>query len=988
MKKRITGLLLALCLCLTLLPGTAGAAEPATAPTTGTADFTASDNGEAALALLNAAKTAGAENSTWDNGTKTLTLCGIDFTTTATTAVKLPDGATIVLADGTKNTIKGGDATATQTGRYENSIYIYGIYAAGTLTIKGETAGTGTLSVTSGEHTNTGNAWTYSTALYIDGGLTVKGGTITATGGKATSADCAFSYGVGLAEGGSLTVTGGSLTGTGGESVDTGDEKGYKSFSEGIDLYKGNVSVTGGKLVGKCVLIMDGEGLAYGIKINSGELNISGGEISANATKAIDISSGNLKQTGGEITAVATTSESVGSRYSISVSKESTGSSSSTVNTGNIKITGGELDASVGGIYMYAYQAGEQEGLFTVSGQNTNVKLGTVFGAHKFVVNENATVTSEGITADELMLESGSLTVVEHVKKNEYHKDIYNANAALTLNKLTVNGGTLNASWDWGECQHKVLQHADPLVEMSGAAPVASFNGGTTILDTGYAGNTALKTETLKLGSGIYGSGYTHEDSSDTYLQENGSVSVRFGSFMPEEITVTNITAQNKTYDGTTAATLTGGTLVGVDANDNVQLDMTGVTAKFADKAVGTDKNVTVTGAFKLTGADAYKYTLTQPTLDLKASITVRDEFTDATNKTQTIYVGGSSFEAPKFTGVTVNGKAEEVTGDVTYKVGNDTKTMAEIGEALKALKAEEKLEIGYSFTATDNNYSDTAKIGTITVTAKERPSSGGSSSPSYSITLPDKTEHGTVTANRRYAERGDTVTITVKPDSGYVLETLAAMDKSGSELKLTDKGGGKYTFTMPAGKVEVKATFMEDNSVLNFFYDVPNDSFYYEAVKWAAGKNITSGVGNNLFAPDLPCTRAQIVTFLWRAAGSPAPKNTSSFADVPADAFYAKAVAWAVENGITGGTGDGKFSPDATCTRAQAVTFLYRASGAPAVSGNAAFSDVATNAYYAAAVKWAEKNGITGGIGGGLFGSNNNCTRAQIVTFLYRSVK
>ena len=983
MKKRITGVLLSLCLCLTLLPSAVFAADPA--PAADTADFTAADGGAAALALLNAAKWENAEPSTWDSGTKTLTLKGLRFVTTAATAVKLPAGATIVLADGTHNTVIGGDAAVTQDGTYHNDIYIYGIYADGDLTIQGGTdRSAGSLTVRSGAHSNTGDAWTYSAALSVQGTLRVEGGETELTGGEARSADCAFSIGLLLPEGSGLSMTGGSLTGTGGESVDTGDEKGYKSFSEGIDLYKGNVSVTGGKLVGKCVSIMDGEGLAYGIKINSGELNISGGEISANATKAIDISSGNLKQTGGEITAAATTSESVGSRYSISVSKESTGSSSSTVNTGNIEITGGELDASVGGIYMYAYQAGEQEGLFTVSGQNTNVKLGTVFRAHKFVVNENATVTSEGITADELMLESGSLTVVEHVKKNEYYKDIYNANAALTLNKLTVNGGTLNASWDWGECPHKVLQYADPLVKMS----VASFNGGTTILDTGCAGNTALKTETLKLGSGIYGSGYTHEDSSDTYLQENGSVSVRFGSFMPEEITVTNITAQNKTYDGTDAATLTGGTLVGVDANDNVQLDMTGVTAKFADKAVGTDKNVTVTGAFKLTGADAYKYTLTQPTLDLKASITVRDEFTDATNKTQTIYVGGSSFEAPKFTGVTVNGKTETVTGDTAYTVGGKTTNVKDIGEALKALKAGEKLEIVYTFTpAKGGNYSGT-QTGTITVTAQERPNSGGSSSPSYAITLPDRTEHGTVTANRRYAERGDTVTITVKPDSGYVLETLTAMDKNGSELKLTDKGSGKYTFTMPGSRVEVKATFMEDNAVLNFFYDVPNDSFYYEAVKWAVGKNITSGVGDNLFAPDQPCTRAQIVTFLWRAAGSPAPKNMSSFADVPADAFYAKAVAWAVENGITGGTGDGKFSPDATCTRAQAVTFLYRASGAPAVSGNAAFSDVATNAYYAAAVKWAEKNGITGGIGGGLFGSNNNCTRAQIVTFIYRSVK
>ena len=261
-----------------------------------------------------------------------------------------------------------------------------------------------------------------------------------------------------------------------------------------------------------------------------------------------------------------------------------------------------------------------------------------------------------------------------------------------------------------------------------------------------------------------------------------------------------------------------------------------------------------------------------------------------------------------------------------------------------------------------------------------------GSYTPSYTVSV-DKTENGTITVSPKSASKGSIVTITVKPDKGYTLETLRALDMSGYAMELTENNG-RFTFKMPASAVIVKATFMDDNTMLNFFVDVKASDYFYDAVLWAAEKGVTSGADALHFSPNAPCTRAQIVTFLWRAAGSPAPKNMSSFADVPADAFYAKAVAWAVENGITGGTGDGKFSPDATCTRAQAVTFLYRASGAPAVSGNAAFSDVAANAYYAAAVTWAEKNGITGGIGGGLFGSNNNCTRAQIVTFLYRSVK
>lgn len=263
--------------------------------------------------------------------------------------------------------------------------------------------------------------------------------------------------------------------------------------------------------------------------------------------------------------------------------------------------------------------------------------------------------------------------------------------------------------------------------------------------------------------------------------------------------------------------------------------------------------------------------------------------------------------------------------------------------------------------------------------------STGGGGVTTYPITV-KSAKNGDVTASHKSAAKGTTITLTVDPDKGYVLDTLTVLDGKDKDLKLTEKNG-KFTFTMPASKVTVEGSFKEEfPDFPNPFSDIAPSDFCCDAVMWAVAKDITNGIGNYTFAPNQPCTRAQIVTFLWRAAGSPAPKSASNFTDVPADAYYAKAVAWAVENGITGGTGDGKFSPDATCTRAQAVTFLYRASGSPAVSGNAAFTDVAADAYYAAAVTWAEKNGITGGIGGGLFGSGQSCTRGQIVTFLYRA--
>ena len=282
---------------------------------------------------------------------------------------------------------------------------------------------------------------------------------------------------------------------------------------------------------------------------------------------------------------------------------------------------------------------------------------------------------------------------------------------------------------------------------------------------------------------------------------------------------------------------------------------------------------------------------------------------------------------------------------------------------------------------AASGNYTIRYEAGKLTVST--RPSSGGSHASSYTVSV-DKTENGAITVSPKSASKGDTVTITVKPDSGYQLDDLTVTDKNGNELKLTDKGNGKYTFTMPASKVEIKATFVKEVET-SPFSDVSTSAYYYEAVKWAQEKGITGGIGNGLFGPNQPCTRAQIVTFLWRAAGSPEPKSMSSFSDVSTDSYYAKAVAWAVENGITTGTGDGKFSPDATCTRAQSVTFLFRAIG-KLVDSKAEFSDVLTDSYYANAVAWAVENGVTNGIGNGLFGPDNSCTRAQIVTFLFRA--
>ena len=290
----------------------------------------------------------------------------------------------------------------------------------------------------------------------------------------------------------------------------------------------------------------------------------------------------------------------------------------------------------------------------------------------------------------------------------------------------------------------------------------------------------------------------------------------------------------------------------------------------------------------------------------------------------------------------------------------------------------------GYTFAGWTPAIPTTMPAENLTVTAQWRYNGGGSSGYSYYTTKAAAGTGGSISPSGNVSVReGADQTFTITPDKGYAVANVKIDGKSIGAVK-------SYTFENVRRTHTIEVIFMKANGnpQTGVFVDVAEGSYYEEAIDWAVEKGITNGVSSNMFAPNDPCTRAQIVTFLWRAAGSPAPKSISSFTDVPADAFYAKAVAWAVENGITSGTGESKFSPNATCTRAQAVTFLYRASGSPAVSGSAEFSDVSATAFYADAVAWAAKKGITTGIGGGLFGADNDCTRGQIVTFLWRCKK
>ena len=340
----------------------------------------------------------------------------------------------------------------------------------------------------------------------------------------------------------------------------------------------------------------------------------------------------------------------------------------------------------------------------------------------------------------------------------------------------------------------------------------------------------------------------------------------------------------------------------------------------------------------------------------------------------------------PKYTEITTSGKTladAALTLDGSTLKPN-TGTLEWVDDKGNARPGDTKVEANTSykwrFTPADANY--TTLTGTIELYHKSSSGGGGWYYTYYTIKATAGTNGSISPSGWTSVRDGRDQTFTITPDKGYAVAKVLVDGKSVGAVK-------SYTFKNVTKDHTIEAIFMKSNGnpQTGVFVDVAEGSYYEEAIDWAVEKGVTNGVSSNMFAPNDPCTRAQIVTFLWRAAGSPAPKSMSSFMDVPADAFYAKAVAWAVENGITSGTGESKFSPNATCTRAQAVTFLYRASSSPAVSGSAEFSDVSTTAFYADAVAWAAKKGITTGIGGGLFGSDNDCTRGQIVTFLWRAM-
>ena len=704
--------------------------------------------------------------------------------------------------------------------------------------------------------------------------------------------------------------------------------------------------------------------------VDAGELIIENGAVNSDKDYGI------YAKNGGQITVNGGT---LTSSFAVLSGNNTTGDMNFTVNGGTLTSKSSEA------IYMPGQQTLIINGGVINGGISARMGQITVNGG---VIN-GMTASQTADAMKDYYNYSGSAWIGDaiYVWGGTYKSD--NANGNKT--NLTINGGTINGN------AHRAIAIYDigTNYEQEISVNISNANvSGDVVLDKTYGNHTHNVTTNISITGGYFTSDPSAYVPATHHVEDSGNGSYPFAvkEGAKSDATIIVTAATNATVSET------------IKTEDKAEInkvinnaDVDGVaTAIRDDKKAAIAKAAGVTDE-QLAGKNV-----------IETEITVKVEA-----KTADLAKGQLTFEASPVATVKVNGTAT----DTTVPVTNDMLNGKPITVKLPLPTVDGKLftpnQILHKFTGGGYEYfinetvdskrgagsfkiEDGCAVFTIygfstfelsgTVTYVEPSSGGGSSSSSrrYDVSAPS-VKHGDVTVSPKSASKGDTVTITVKPDSGYELDTLTVKDASGSKIKVKDKGDGKFTFTMPASKVTVSAEFAEIETL--DFADVSTDAYYYEAVKWAAKKGITGGTGDGTFNPNGSCTRAHIVTFLWRAAGSPEPKSTVSFADVPADSYYAKAVAWAVENGITLGTGDGTFSPNATCTRAQSVTFLYRALGTAPTTVNG-FTDVAADAFYADAVAWAVESGVTNGTSASTFSPNNGCTRAQIVTFLYRTMK
>ena len=851
------------------------------------------------------------------------------------------------------------------------------IYNKGEVTLNGGTFERSAEKGTYSPYSDGGNSW-YTIANYgtmeINTGVTVEnaGGysSMIRNGGDVT-ADC------------NLTIEGGNFAG----GVNT-----VKNDSFGV------LTINGGNFSNTAQYVIMNWNKA---EITAGTfqtLDTASAVLFTSAYGADDNTVGKLTISGGEFKHASDTQEMIVDHYDES-------------NSGAAAVTGGRFDADISKYIPSDYVQSADGTVEKLGESNAVAKVGDTYYktlADAVTAADNATVTLlKDVTAnvtipadktitlnlngmtltnvdDHTILNNGNLTITGTGRVD----NISHAKGAL-YNKGTVviNGGTFDRSQENGMNKGESGQNSWYTIK----------NVGTMTINDGATVQTAGNNAALGKFSSLVSNGYFNTNDYNTNKGlEQPILTIDGGTFRGGLNTIKNDDRARLTINGGTfsnyyqavvqnhnIAEITGGTFTAAsDANTETYGIYNCGCGADIDLGTLTVSGGTFTGATyavaEVSSQNAIVNISGGQFAGTKAAI-IKSSTSNAT-----IAISGGTFSSDPSVYVVGNGSA-----NIVKRAGSE-------GAYTYTVLAKSGLTSGVYLTdpsgALASNYYVSSTANGVWTVSYSAPYSGGSSSdPTYSVSTPSKTENGSVTVSPKSASKGDTVTVTVKPDSGYVLETLTVTDKNGNELTLKDKGNGKYTFTMPGSKVTVSAEFVEEQAA-SIFADVPADAYYAKAVEWAVKKGITNGKANGLFGSNDPCTRGQIVTFLWRAAGTPEPTVTRNpFTDVNSvrDASYYKAILWASQKGITAGTNATTFSPYQECTRSQIVTFLYRYAGKPSGYYSNPFKDVSSvnEASYYNAILWAVGKGITQGTSTTTFSPYASCTRGEAVTFLYRYV-
>lgn len=616
-------------------------------------------------------------------------------------------------------------------------------------------------------------------------------------------------------------------------------------------------------------------------------------------------------------------------------------------------------DAVLGGTKL---ALGTDEALLDLTGLTGN-------GAKKlyYITASSTAADKDHTTAGK----SGEMSVVKSIDIEEYVAPsmVLTDTAAVRESKST---GTVTFTAPVAGTYHYIVRDVSELIcdhteVLTGTEAVMTV-GENQIALTGLTDNAAKSVF-------LYAQGTDGSNSAVTRIE--------LPAYQPAIPSVTAPTANTLTYNGTAQTLITAGSTSGGKMEYRL-----GDTGDYSGDVPMATNAGTYTVWYKVVGDDTHDSAAEQ-----SLSVSIEKAKVTATAKSYAIQTGD---KAPDLTAPVLGehyivdglfgGNALDGTAVLTYEKNGTTVTpdtsVAGIYDIVLS---------GVTEPAGGNYQPIVLQAGTLTIS--NRPSSGGSgshsgsSTPTHAVSA-GRVANGKVSLSTSRAAQGSRVSITVKPDAGYQLASLTVRDGNGNAVAVTKQTETTYTFTMPAGKVSVDASFAAIQTAISF-RDVKQGDYFYDAVQWAVEKGITAGTSANTFSPNASCTRAQMVTFLWRAAGSPASKSTTNpFKDISSSDYYYDAVLWAVENGITTGTGADTFAPNTTVTRGQTVTFLYRAAGSPMVSDGDGFYDVNKNDYYNGAVLWAAQNGITTGTGDGRFSPGADCTRAQIVTLLFRANK